>query len=160
MPGSKRTRAGGFLAPASSGAWDGFSVLVRPSQGTQSCTLPTSSTCSATSLPSASSPSVLPTCQEIVPAACSSLVTTLVTRAVGTVRQDLPVSSYSRRAEPKRALVSLAVPGGREQLLAELQKDFTAASSATGKTSLLTTWKNFHEEWFGDTLPLFPLTVE
>ena len=103
--------------------------------------------------------SAAPSGQAIVPAA-PSLVTDIVARSFGAGRHDLPVAAYSRRAAPKRALETLHSSGGRDQLLAELQRDFTAASATNGEASLLATWNNCHVEWFGDSLPAFTITVD
>ena len=160
MPASKRPKTSGFLAPAASGSWDGFTPLVgRSGPGTQSSTSSISLTTSSRTRTTTSLTSVLPTGQDRIPAA-PSLVTALVPALSETARRDLPTSCYSRRADPSRALATLTAPGGREQLLSELQKGFSAASSSTGKVSLLTTWSNFHDQWFGEAVPMYPLTVD
>ena len=48
----------------------------------------------------------------------------------------------------------------KDELLAQLEKDKLAPSTAVGRESQLRTWTIFHVRWFGTAKPILPLTVE
>ena len=47
----------------------------------------------------------------------------------------------------------------KDKFLEEFRRDFTSASGAGGKASLLGTWRAYRSEWFGDSLPIYSIVV-
>ena len=74
-------------------------------------------------------------------------------------RKDSPLVYYCRRGSRCSAVTGLDL-ASRSQAMSVFIKDVSAASAADSAVSLVRTWSLFHIEWFGDNIPIFPLTPE
>ena len=92
-----------------------------------------------------------------VPKATSSTSSSSVVSPVPppTRRCPPPVNYKTRGVMPTRELQGQE----RESLLAALEKDRVAPSTAESRDSCLRTWTWYHERWYGSVLPVLPLTT-
>ena len=74
-------------------------------------------------------------------------------------RKDSPPVYYCRRGSRCSAVAGLD-PTSRCQAMSVFIKDVSAASTADSAVSLVRTWSLFHIEWYGDSIPIFPLTPD
>ena len=97
----------------------------------------------------------------VAPSAAPSCTTIAVTATGSAVakRADTPVLNLTRRATPVKAFEAVRDDGGKQTMLEELQRDFTAASASGNQQSLLKTWYVFHRSWFGEESDPLPLNV-
>ena len=75
-------------------------------------------------------------------------------------RSDRPALSFTRRGSMELAIAQAATTETRRRALEDLEDGFWANSSKRPRASYLRTWERFHREWFGDSIPVLPLTVE
>lgn len=78
-----------------------------------------------------------------------------VTSAGPVKRRDMPVvrSSHSRNS-----FDFLQDPSSASDAMANLRRDYYAASSQRPRDALLTTWTKFHHKWYGENSDVLPLT--
>ena len=76
-------------------------------------------------------------------------------------RRDMPVVRRNPR-NPRAAMADvqqqLEGKSSMQEALHSLVGDFYAASSNAPRTSQLKTWERYHVKWFGDDVPVWPLT--
>ena len=68
--------------------------------------------------------------------------------------------AYTKRGSFSVAASHAATAESRGEALAALEDGFYANSSKRPRASYLRTWEKMHREWFGDSVPVLPLTAD
>jgi hypothetical protein len=74
-------------------------------------------------------------------------------------RGDFPVLRPNLKASKADAIAAVGSEEGRQVVLANFDRDVTAASSAASSASTWRTWVAFHVAWVGEKEPVLPLTA-
>ena len=75
-------------------------------------------------------------------------------------RQDMPIIRKREFGAISLAMEAARTVKSRQQALLELEKDMYARTSAGPREALLATWEKFHTLWYGDAVPVLPLTED
>ncbi|CAK0883204.1 unnamed protein product, partial [Prorocentrum cordatum] len=75
-------------------------------------------------------------------------------------RKDVPDVRATKRPCRAEVLTAISTIKGKEEVLARLLQDTSAASSKLTADSLWATWSVFHQAWFGEATPALPLSAE
>ncbi|CAK0835747.1 unnamed protein product [Prorocentrum cordatum] len=75
-------------------------------------------------------------------------------------RKDFPDVRATKRPCRAEVLTAISTIKGKEEVLARLLQDTSAASSKLTADSLWATWSVFHQAWFGEATPALPLSAE
>ena len=75
-------------------------------------------------------------------------------------RHDMPVVRKIDRAAMATAQEKISTGTGRRDALDALVNDFYASSSQAPRTSQLKTWERYHATWYGDQVPVWPLSEQ
>ncbi len=75
-------------------------------------------------------------------------------------RKDAPVFAPSKRGSRAAALEATTNEDSKKRALAALEHDVRATTAASPVDSMLATWEKIHVAWFGEQVPLLPITVE
>ncbi|CAE8680307.1 unnamed protein product [Polarella glacialis] len=75
-------------------------------------------------------------------------------------RRDLPEAREVKRANPSKAEGALSSDSAKRRAVELLEQDVTAASALSSRCSLLKTWSQFHFKFYGEFVPVFPITVD
>lgn len=73
-------------------------------------------------------------------------------------RWDAPKINYSMKGNKNEAIAAASSFATKQEALRELEEDLYAKTAEGPRESLLKTWIQFHIEWFGKEVPVFPLT--
>jgi hypothetical protein len=73
-------------------------------------------------------------------------------------RGDAPVVKHTTRGSIGTALATAGDDSRKRKALEDLHLDVDANSSRSTKASLLSAWTKLHAAWFGECIPVFPLT--
>ena len=76
------------------------------------------------------------------------------------MRRDAPISAASRRFDKTAALHAASSQEEKTKSLELFERDISAASSKSTLTSYEKTWTELHVAWFGDQIPVLPLSVD
>ena len=76
------------------------------------------------------------------------------------VRKDAPKTRFSVRADVKRAEAVTSSAESQTAALNTYSREKMAASSVGPQNSCLNTWRKYHTRWYGDEVPVYPLTVD
>ena len=75
-------------------------------------------------------------------------------------RWDAPVVAHSKRGSREAALSAAKDPKSKDAAMRAILEDVSAKSVGGTLNSMLYTWELFHKQWFGNDVPVFPLTTE
>ena len=75
-------------------------------------------------------------------------------------RSTAPSVKPTLRGELGLALDAAATLEGRKRAREEFDRDVHAATTLAPRCSLLRTWTRLHHAWYGDFVPIVPLTCE
>ena len=75
-------------------------------------------------------------------------------------RPDMPVVRKRELGAMSLATEAARSVRSRQDALRDLERDMYARTSAGPREALLATWERFHKLWYGEEVPVLPLTEE
>ena len=75
-------------------------------------------------------------------------------------RRDFPNVRTKAKVSRKDVIAAAKDVVQRERMLKAFDEDIRSVSSAATSTSTWNTWKGYHDAWFGESVPVVPLTPE